>query len=397
MQGALRTSACLFILMAATAGEGLHAQSESGRSAIQDRREELDAKYAIGPTAARELGFRIVWQADLAGDADRLDVVEGDVYAVTPGNRLTRIDRRKGDVIWTAIAADANDEIWGITHGMPGPDDLSWGRNADDKLYVTSDPLVFVLDHASGSIIGRQPLDKVPSTEVVRSGPYLIYGTRTGQVMWHQYVVGHPWRANQLRGPVVHAPTLVGANRVVCGSDGGTVLMLDGKTVGRIWGDQILGGVSSRIASGDGMIFCPSDDQYLRAYDAGTGRLMWKHLAKSPLTEPPYVFDAGSAGPRVLQWSADEGLICLESRSKTAIQGTVVWTLPEARGEILGTIDGEVALWDGASKTLRMLNVDQGRVTKTVSLPAVLDLQLVEDSIYASGSDGRLIRLDPVR
>ena len=124
---------------------------------------------------------------------------------------------------------------------------------------------------------------------------------------------------------------------------------------------------------------------------------MWKHLAKSPLTEPPYVFDAGSAGPRVLQWSADEGLICLESRSKTAIQGTVVWTLPEARGEILGTIDGEVALWDGASKTLRMLNVDQGRVTKTVSLPAVLDLQLVEDSIYASGSDGRLIRLDPVR
>ena len=43
------------------------------------------------------------------------------------------------------------------------------------------------------------------------------------------------------------------------------------------------------------------------------------------------------------------------------------------------------------------LNVDQGRVTKTVSLPAVLDLQLVEDSIYASGSDGRLIRLDPVR
>ena len=178
-------------------------------------------------------------------------------------------------MIWTAIAADANDEIWGITHGMPGPDDLV-GSQRRRKLYVTSDPLVFVLDHASGSIIGRQPLDK--TVDEVEVGPYLIYSTRTGQVMWHQYVVGHPWRANQLRGPVVPPPP--GRRQpVVCGSDGGTVLMLDGKTVGRIWGDQS-SAASSRIASGDGMIFCPSDDQYLRAYDAGTGRLMWKHLAR---------------------------------------------------------------------------------------------------------------------
>ena len=397
MQGVLRTSGCLFILAAATFVEGAQAQTESDRPTIQDRRQELDEKYMVGPTAARELGFRIIWQADLNGDANRFDVVEGDVYAVTSGNRLIRLDRKNGDVVWTAVAADTNDKIWGITHGMPGPGDLSWGRNADDKLYVTTDPLVFVLDHASGSIIGRQPLDKVPSTEVIRSGPYLIYGTRAGQVMWHQYVVGHPWRANQLRGPVVHAPTLVGANRVVCGSEGGTVLMLDGKTVGRIWGDQILGNVSARIASGDGLIFCPSDDQYLRAYDVATGRLKWKHLAKSPLDQAPFFFDAGSGTPRILQWSAEEGLICLEARSKAAIQGTVIWTLPEARGDILGVIDGQVAIWDDAAKTLRMLNVDQGRITKTISLPSVQRIRLVEDSIYASGSEGRMIRLDPVR
>ena len=397
MQGVLRTSGCLFILAAATFVEGAQAQTESDRPTIQDRRQELDEKYMVGPTAARELGFRIIWQADLNGDANRFDVVEGDVYAVTSGNRLIRLDRKNGDVVWTAVAADTNDKIWGITHGMPGPGDLSWGRNADDKLYVTTDPVVFVLDHASGSIIGRQPLDKVPSTEAIRSGAYLIYGTRTGQVMWHQYVVGHPWRANQLRGPVEHAPTLVGANNVVCGSDGGTVLMLDGKTVGRIWGDQILGNVSARIAAGDGLVFCPSDDQYLRAYDVATGRQQWKHLAKSPLDHAPFFFDAGSGDPRVLQWSDEEGLICLKARSTTAIQGTVVWTLPEAKGEILGVIDGQVAIWDDSAKTLRMLNVDQGRITKTVSLPAVQRIQLVEDSIYASGSDGRMIRLDPVR
>lgn len=397
MQGVLRSSGCLFILLAIFAAEGLLAQSTPDDQSLNARRQELDQKFAIGPTAARDLGYRIIWQSDLGGDAERFDVVEGDVYAVTPGNRLARLDRGTGDVVWTAIGADPNDKIWGITKGMPGPNDLSWGRNADDKLYITTDPLIFVLDHASGSIIGRQPLDKVPSTEAIRSGPYVIYGTRAGQIVWHQYVVGHTWRANQLRGPVSHTPTLVGANRIVSGSEGGTVLMLDGKTAGRIWGDQILGNVSAAIASGDGLVFCPSDDQYLRAYDVTNGRLTWKHLAKSPLTQPPFFFDGGSKGSRVLQWSNEEGLICLEAQSRTAIDGTVAWTIADARGTILGVLNGEVVIWDREGKVLRMLNVDQGRVVKTISLPAVHHIQLVDDSIYASGSGGRLIRLDPVR
>ena len=397
MQGFLRTSGCLFLIVAATIGEDLRGQDRSEDAPPHTRRQELDDKYTVGPTAARELGYRIIWQADLGDDAQRFDVVEGDVYVITPGNRIARIDRKKGDVVWNAIAADPNDKIWGITQGMPGPGDLSWGRNADDKLYITTDPLVFVIDHASGSIIGRQPLDKVPSSEVVRSGPYLIYGTRTGQVIWHQYVVGHAWRANQLRGPVTHTPVLVGANRVACGSEGGTLLMLDGRTVGRIWGDQILGSVSAPVAAGDGLVFCASDDQYLRAYDVSNGRLQWKHLATSPLDQPPFFFDGGKSGPRILQWSEGEGLLCLEARSKTAIQGTVVWTLPDARGDTLGVIDGEVVLWDDDGKKLRMVDVDQGRITKTVALPEIIDIKLVDDSIYASGTDGRLIRLDPVR
>ena len=42
------------------------------------------------------------------------------------------------------------------------------------------------------------------------------------------------------------------------------------------------------------------------------------------------------------------------------------------------------------------LNVTQGSVTQTIALPQVDEIHMEGDSIFATGTDGRVVRLDPV-
>lgn len=375
------------------------AQDKASDPSLDAKRSDLDQRYAIGPTPARELGYRIVWQASIGSDLKRVDVVGPDVYALDLRNRLTRLDRNTGSSIWTTTGADANDSVWGVTPGPTPPNGLPWGQNDGDRVYVTTDPVVFEFDHATGAIVGRQDLERIPSTDVIRFRNYLVFGTRSGQIVWHQYLVGHAWRANQLRGPIVGEPILIGINRIAAASLGGTLLMLDSKTSGRVWGDKVFAGVSAPLAAGGGKVFCAGLDQYLWAFDADRGNVEWRYFTESKLdTAPAYVTVStanGSEG-RVLQWVESEGLVCLQADSGDTVEGKVLWRIPDARGDAIGTIKNQTALWDKDAHILRLVNVNQGSVTQTIALPQVDEIHMEGDSIFATGTDGRVIRLDPV-
>ena len=375
------------------------AQDKASDPDLDAKRSELDQRYAIGPTPARELGYRIVWQASIGTDLKRVDVVGPDVYALDTRNRLTRLDRNTGSSVWTTTAADANDSVWGVTPGATPVNGLAWGQNEDDRLYVTTDPVVFEFDHATGAILGRQDLERIPSTDVVRFRNYLVFGTRTGQIVWHQYLVGHAWRANQLRGPIVGDPILIGSSRIGAASLGGTLLMLDAKTSGRVWGDKVFDGVSATLAAGGGKVFCAGLDQYLWAFDADRGDVAWRYFTESKLDTPPAYFTISTSGNsegRVLQWVENEGLVCLQADSGDTVEGKVMWRIPDARGDSVGSINDHAALWDEDAHVLRLVNVAQGSIAKTISLPQVESIHLEDDSIFATGTDGRVIRLDPV-
>ncbi len=374
------------------------AAPDGGDPALEAKRRDLDQRYAFGPTPARELGYRIAWQASMGEPLKRVDVIGPDVYTLNDRNRLTRVDRTNGKVVWTIDAADPNDTVWGVNQGVPtGGQD--WGRNDGDRVYVTSDPVVFVIDHTTGSIVGRQNLERVPSTGTLRYQNYLVFGTRSGQIVWHQYVVGHAWRANQLRGPILGTPLMVGSNRIAAGSLGGTLLMLDAKSTGRIWGDQVFDGVTAELAAGDGKLYCAGLDQYLRAFDAANGDVAWRYFTQSKLDTPPTYFEVtGSTGTegRVLQWVESEGLVCLHAETGDAIEGKVAWTLPDARGDFVGTVRDQACLWDAEARMLRLVDVARGAVTTTIDLPQIDQIVMNGDSIFAIGTDGRIVRLDPV-
>ena len=370
------------------------ASADDRDDALAARKAVLDQKYAFGPSAAAAIDYRIAWQTSTGDPTKRVDVVDEDVYVLSERNRLTRIDRGSGAQVWTTIAADPLDAVWGVTQGLPRAGDQPFGQNDDDRIYVTSDPGVFVLDHKTGAVVGRQDLERIPSTDVVRRGSYLIFGSRMGQVVWHQFTVGQAWRANQLKGPIVSTPILVGSNGVAAASEGGTFLMLDAKSAGRIWGERLFDGVTAPLAAGGGKVFAASKDQYLWAFNARNGDTAWRYFTESPLTEPPTYVDID--GGRVLQWVPSEGLVCLEANPVNAVEGRKVWTLPGITGRCVGRINGNVAIWDAQAKTLRLVDVAQGAVTRTMPLPQVERLSMDGETIFAIAGDGRVVRLDPI-
>jgi len=378
------------------AGLGASVASAQDRDAdLAARTAEMDRRYAFGPSPAREINYRIRWQSSINGEIKRLDVFDNDVFAMSKRNHLTRFDRTSGSRIWSVTGADPVDTVWGVTPGVAPPGGRPFGQNDDDKIYVTSDPCIFELDYNSGAVVGRQDLERIPSTEVLALGNHLVFGTRSGQIVWHQFVVGQAWRANQLKGPVVADPTLVGTRDIACASEGGTLLLLDGKSARKLWGDNLFDGVKAAVTAGGGKVFAASTDQYLWAFNARTGDVSWRYFTESPLVDSPIYID--DDGGRVMQWVETEGLVCLEANPDNAIEGRKVWTIEKARGKAIGMIHGDVAIWDADAHTLRLVNASQGAITKTLELPQISHLSMEGDSIFAVAADGRVVRLDPIK
>ena len=168
--------------------------------------------------------------------------------------------------------------------------------------------------------------------------------------------------------------------------------MLDGKTARRVWAKEVYDGITTHVAEGDGLVVVASKDQYLWAFDAGNGNVRWKYFTESPLETAPSVI-----GDNVLQWIPTEGLVCLELNPGDEIEGRVRWTIKDVPGEIIGTINGNAAIFNQDRKTLTMINLKQGSIQKTYSLPKVRSLKIIDDQLYVIGNGSLVQRLDPIR
>jgi hypothetical protein len=357
--------------------------------ALDARRMELDERYTVGPSAASELGYRIAWQSvvdEQEGELVRVDVIGNDVYAIAPRNRLTRLTRDTGKPIWTSTVADELDTVWGVTPGAPGSD------GEFDRLYITTDPVVMEVDHATGAVVGRQDLERIPSTDVLQYDNFLVFGTHSGQVVWHQYLVGHAWRASQLLGPVTGTPIVVDGGDIAVGSLGGTVLVVDSRSARRIWGKRLFDAVPTALAAGGGFVVAAGRDQYVWAFDAGRGYLKWKYFTESPLTTSPTIL-----GENVLQWVPTKGLVCLELDPRDEIEGRVKWMIEDASGDVVGTIKGDAVLFDTETRMLRIVDMAHGAIRTSIHLPKVRSLQFKGNEIYATGDGSHIQRLDPIR
>jgi outer membrane protein assembly factor BamB len=378
--------------------------SDDNKAQIAQLAARVEEQYVIGPSAAGDLGYRILWQARLPiikGAGLRHTHLSDDaIFVVDTNNSIARLRANDGEQIWRVAVANPVDAFRGIDWIMT-PTTTGVGRLArvdvDPRVYVSTDTECFVLDGASGSITGRQGFAKLPTTAPLKSGKFLIYGTLGGQVVWHHAIVGSEWRANALdstvRGSLARARGVI-----VAASDQGLVMALDESSARQRWSRRTFDSVLASPAIHAGRVFVASLDQYLWCLNLSDGSVAWKHFTQTPLKTSPF-----PVGDVVLQYVPGEGLVCFNIESDN-VDGTVRWRNADAVGAPMGQVTtgggDRIVLWDQPSHTLTLIDPAYGSASGKHILPAVVELEIVSEGpfageIFATAEDGRVLRLTP--
>ncbi len=345
----------------------------------------LDQDYVIGPTAARELGRRIDFQVRAEPEGGSgvklLSVQDDSVFVLDGRNYLNRLRREDGERLWRIPVADSHSEVYGITF-LPRA----------ERVFVTVGGDILALDETTGSQVARQPLVQMASTAPVVVGPFLVYGSRNGQLVWHSFGVGHQWRGYEISSTIRVPPVLADGYLVGVGADG-RIMVLEAESAAGIWDRKLLDEVVVPPAAGDGLVYLSGLDQHVWAFELSTGRRAWRHLTEAPLTDPPTLI-----GDHLYQTVPTVGLVCFEARPVNAPGGVVLWTAPGVTGSVIGGHGKRLDVWDGTKKRLTVVEEARGTVVREIDLPQVA--HLVTDSakpgeLYAASDDGRVIRLVP--
>jgi hypothetical protein len=398
---ALSASALAASTTIADQSGGLTAENRARLEAVAAR---VEADFIIGPAAAGDLGYRIVWQASLPlirGAAFKHTHLAGDaIFAVDAANNVARLRPSDGQQIWRVGVGSPVDIFRGIdwieTPIVTGSGPTRQA-SVEPRVYISTDTECFVLDGATGSIAKRQDFNKLPTTKPLNIGKFLIYGTLGGQIVWHHAIVGQEWRANSLdstvRGSLAHARGMV-----IAASDRGMVLALDQDNASRRWARQTFGGVLAAPAVSDTTVFIASLDQYLWAFDLQTGETRWKYFTQSALKTPPFAI-----ADVVLQFVPGEGLVCFNADSNK-LDGEVRWRNASAAGVPIGMITtgggDRIVLWEQSSRTMTLVDPNLGSSDRTFSFPKAAELELVRSGpfagdFFATSEDGHILRLSP--
>ena len=334
--------------------------SEENRRRFDELRERLDAGSLVPPSSIASFGYRPDWQTNVVRSPGSV-LVDGfatadALFVHDSNNLLTRIGLDRGDSIWQSPVGDATDEVLEVFRVK------DQGR---DDVLVVGRLAIHVVAYTSGAAESKQKVERTLYTPGTLFGPYLIYGSRDGQVIWHQYEVGYPWRGHSLPGSVSAEPLIVGDLLFAVGSTG-RILALDASSTRLVWEKQLVAGIDARPASADGLLFVAGRDQYLWAFEAESGRTVWRYFTESPLVDAPVV-----AGDAVYQWIPTEGLVKLAIRPVDRIDGKVLWKQMEADGRIIATHADRLVIWASQSRTLKFVDTATGAIVDRLELPRV--------------------------
>jgi outer membrane protein assembly factor BamB len=344
--------------------------------------QNIEQQMVIGPTAARDLGYRVDWQYPVAGpNLKELTVQFDSVFALDQNNYLTRINREDGTRVWRIPVSYPLAEVQGVIY-LP-----DYGR-----VIIMSGGELFILNASDGSQLAKQRLDKIANTAPVAYGDQLIYGSRNGQLIWHSHAVAFQSAGYQIAQSINIQPVLRGNVIVTVGNDG-EIMTLDASTASQFWRKKLLDGIAVPPTVGGGAVYLAGLDQHLWAYDLATGRNLWSYLTESPLTTSPVLID-----DHVFQQIPREGLVCFDALPLGNPRGVIEWSAADVTGSVVTQRREELITWDQASQRLVTLTSLRGGFISEMRLPQVQRMfatNVVDGDIYASSADGRVVRLVP--
>jgi len=349
----------------------------------------LEREYAIGPRAARSLGYRLGWQNPTAGkDTSRISPQGDSVLLLSDDNALTRITADTGTTLWSTSVGSPVAEILGLNY-----------LHDEQRIYVTRDSSILSLSSPTGVMVskpGRSPVQSlqwIANTSPLVYGDYFIYGSRTGDLSWQAYKIGHPYRAYAIGDSIQVMPQLSG-NIVITVATSGEIVALNADRISTMWRHELLDQIVAPPTIGASVVFVSSKDQYLRCFDLASGRMMWRALTESPLTTSPTLI-----GTSIYQQIPGSGLACYDAVPRDRFDGLRRWLSAEITGTVLTTRGDNLLTWDPDRRDLVVVSGKTGIIEERMHLPEVRILvtdNLKDGRLYTLDSRGRLDCLLPL-
>ena len=361
---------------------GLTACSYSSSSRSGETRTAADPPLA-GPIetidrsaehdAFAKLGYRIEWRGfPFYGSDLRVQFFDifGDTLVVQDEtSTVTAMDPVSGRNRWsTRLAGDLTRFVGSAR----------W----ENTLLCASDTGLYLVDIRTGTIKDKHRLAVVVNTPPVIDGHMAIFGCTSGELLGHNLLSGFKQWGYLLNGSITAMPVPVGAG-VGAVSQGGDVIIVDPRNGASFGRALIFEGLSNNPVAGVDTLFVASRDQSVYAYDASTGKRIWRHRTDVPITDQPAAYNG-----RLYVAIPGRGMVAFNGAT-----GEIIWTVPDVRGEPIGIRDGRLLVWNGVVATL--IDDRRGDVIETVTIPGLTALKMssfVDGDLYAVTPTGSVAK-----
>lgn len=339
------------LLLAGCAGPG------SSRSAAQtDPRPGRQSGLTIDHNAWSRLGYQWDWTgAPYVAEGANIAIVtptESDVIVADSANFFTVLEPNSGDIRWAAQLERRIARYVGVVP-IPG----------GETFWAVGTGKVQEIELRSGNTVREQALGMEVTTEPVIAGDKLIFGTGSGGLLAHNVTTAFKSWAYQLDGAIDANPVEVAPGLVATVSRGGDVATHATETGSMIARAKIAGGVEANPISDGDLVYVASLDQSVYAFEAESGRRVWRHRTPAPIVVQPTLWDG------LLYVSLEQGLTALD-----AFTGDVVWQNTDIQGWVCGTRDGELLVWNGLH--LMLIDADRGDLIDSVDVPGAIGIKV---------------------
>lgn len=357
--------------LAGCAGEG----SKGGFLGVFKSDPKPVQTVAINHDDYGRLGYRIEWtgySASEKGAAVTHADLLGDVISIVDTHSfLSLISTSSGANRWSTIAAEPLTAFVGSV------------RDGRRIICCTGYEALF-FDVDTGALLDKQKFGRVVCTHPGKIGPYLLFGTRAGEVLAHLTANGIRAWGYGLNGPIETDPLVIDGDAVFV-SQSGDVLVLDGQAGSAKGRAKMYAGAAGKPATSGDAVFVTSLDQSVYAFERYGGATRWRYRTDAALTRSPAYFDG-----RVYVDIPSKGLTALDART-----GKPAWSAPDVHGQVIAVRGARLFVWDGSNAV--MLEKD-GQVAEKAVIPdvaAILTDKMVDGSIYVVRKGGSVSKFQP--
>lgn len=371
-----RAAACSLLALLAVAGCADRQASVSPEARAAAVKVDADAHAA--------LGYRLEWRGFpimSPGATVTAFGIFGDVVVCQESTSvLTILDARSGAYRCATQLANPLTKFVGV-------------RRDGNRIVSSSETDAYFVSTDSCTLVDRHDLGKVVTTRPVLVNDLLVYGTATGEILGHMASRAINLWGNSVAGDIIADPVSSGS-LVAFVSQTGDIAIIDSASSSSVGRAKIRGGVAPNdnfggpLAMSETTLFVASLDQSLYAFDARTGRQLWRVRTEAPLRSHPVYHD----GVLYCELPA-QGLTALDPAT-----GDQKWSARSVSGTPIVMRKGRLIVWEPRGGVAAALDPGTGDVMHSVRLKDVSFLQadtFADGNVYAVSPNGVVAKFSP--